>query len=172
MRKVSEFVRGVCFVVPTLLAPLRTTIYPTVPTNPHSTHRQGERATARERSHGYDTFIYAASYITASDTAPWDPGINYNCPEIARQPVEDTIAESDLPRHWALPLDFTVSYSLIPQHGMLIAPYTVCPSCNPWKAMLGLLSSDGQKASNSQYKSSWPLLWKQWTSIKIPFLLP
>lgn len=77
------------------------------------------------------TPLYTLLVITASDTAPWDPGINYNCPEIARQPVEDTIAESDLPRHRALPLDFTVSYSLIPQHGMLIAPYTVCPSCNP-----------------------------------------
>lgn len=31
--------------------------------------------------------LYMPLDITGSDTAPWDPSINYNCPEIARQPI-------------------------------------------------------------------------------------
>lgn len=43
--------------------------------------------------------FYMLLVITGSDIAPWDPDINYYCPEIARQCILNAIVDSDLPRH-------------------------------------------------------------------------
>lgn len=90
------------------------------------------------------TPLYMLVDIAGSDTSPWDPGINYTYPEIACQPIQGEIGESDI--LWLCLL--VSSCHMGSQHLTLCAPTATL------NYTASLLSSDEPKPSDSQDKFS------------------